>query len=303
MHTGRTVFSQLTDFLPLREFRRGVARYRGQHKVRRFSCLDQYLAMAFAQLTYRESLRDIETCLRVLGPKLYHAGFRSRVSRSTLAEANQKRDWRIFADFARVLIDDARALYATDDFLLDLDQTAYALDSTTIDLCLSLFPWAHFRKRKGAVKLHALLDLRGEIPVFAVVTHGRVHDGHFLDRLPLSPGAIYVMDRAYLDFRRLYTLHSAGAFFVTRARAGQDFRRTLSRAVDRTTGLRCDQTIRLAGLHTKKKYPDRLRRVGYRDPETGEATRLSDQPLRPAGVDDRRAVPRALADRTLLQVD
>jgi hypothetical protein len=267
MFLGRTVFSQLMDFLPRIEFDECVRRYDGNWRVRTFSCLDQFLCMAFAQLTFRESLRDIETCLRSLQARLYHAGIRGKVARSTLADANESRDWRIFADFAQVLIARARRLYATDDIGLALGQMAYALDSTTIDLCLTLFPWAHFRKHKGAIKLHTLLDLRGSIPSFVRITHGKVHDVHVLDHLVLDPGAFYVMDRAYLDFARLYSLTQQLAFFVTRAKRNLDYRRRCSRTVDPATGVRSDQTIVLAGIRSSLFYPDPLRRVTFCDPE------------------------------------
>jgi len=270
MNTGRTIFSQVMDFLPMRDFRRCVARYRGHYKKQSFSCLDQFMCMAFAQLTYRESLRDIEACLRAVGSKLYHAGFRGRISRSTLADANENRDWRIYADFAQVLIGTARKLYANEDFGLELEQTVYALDSTTIDLCLSLFPWAQFRKRKGAVKLHTLLDLRGNIPTLVVITHGKVHDVNVLDDLPMEPGAIYVMDRGYMDFSRLFTVHLSAAHFVTRAKRGLDFKRMYSRPVDKTSGLQCDQTIVLRGYYSRRDYPEKLRRVRYYDLDTNK---------------------------------
>jgi transposase len=268
MYTGRMVFSQLLDFLPKREFETCVRRYRGNYRVRRFSCLDQFLCMAFAQLTYRESLRDLETCLRVMRSKLYHVGIHGAVSRSTLADANETRDWRIYADFAQVLIHVARKLYAGDDFGVALAQTAYAFDSTTIDLCLSLFPWARFRQRKAAVKLHTLLDLRGSIPCFIRITDGKVHDVTILDDLVLEPGAFYVMDRGYIDFDRLYTFTQSLAFFVIRAKRNLDYRRTSCRHVDRATGLRSDQTIVLHGPKTSADYPASLRRIGYFDTET-----------------------------------
>jgi hypothetical protein len=257
------------DFLPRREFNACVARYAGQRRMRGFSCRDQFLCLAFAQLTFRESLRDIETCLRALGPKLYHAGFRGRISRSTLADANRAHDWRIFADFAQVLIRRARRLYASEPLGVDLDQTVYALDSTTIDLCLSLFPWAPFRRRKGAVKLHTLLDLRGSIPCFIHVSHGKTHDVTALDYLPLEPGAFYVMDRGYVDFRRLHRFTCRGAFFVTRAKKNLDYTRRARRVVDKTTGLRCDQMIALVGPKSSRLYPDRLRRIVFCDSESG----------------------------------
>jgi len=268
MNTGRTIFSQLLGFLPLREFRRCVARYRGHYKVQSFSCFDQYLCMAFAQLTYRESLRDIEACLRALGPRLYHAGFRGKVSRSTLADANEGRDWRIFADFATILIAQARRLYAEEDFGLELEQAVYALDATTIDLCLSLFPWASFRQHKAAIKLHTLLDLRGSIPTLIVLTPGAVHEVNLLDELAIEAGAIYVMDRGYLDFSRLHRIQRGAAFFVTRAKRNLDGQRLYSHPVDKTTGLQCDQTIALGGFYARRDYPESLRRIRFWDAET-----------------------------------
>ena len=267
MLSGQRVFAQLMEFLPRHEFDTCLRRYGGDRRPRGFSCRDQFLCLAFGQLTFRESLRDIETCLRAVAGKLYHAGFRGRVSRSTLADANRTHDWRIFADFAQVLIRRARALYAEDEFGVALDQTAYALDSTTIDLCLNLFPWARFRRRKGAVKLHTLLDLRGNIPCFIRVTHGKTHDVTVLDHLPLEPGAFYVMDRGYTDFQRLHTLTTHAAFFVTRAKKNLDYTRRDSRAVDKTTGLRSDQTIVLAGPKSSELYPDPLRRIAFHDAE------------------------------------
>jgi len=268
MNVGRTVFSQLMDFLPMYQFRKCVARYRGNHKVRQFSCLDQFLCMAFAQLTYRESLRDIEACLRAMQHKLYHIGIRRRVSRSTLADANERRDWRIYADFAQVLIHMARPLYANEDLGIDLRHTAYTLDSTTIDLCLSLFPWARFRKSKGAVKMHTVLDLRGNIPVFVRVTHALIHDVNLLDWIIPEAGAFYVLDRAYLDYERLYRIHQASAFFVTHARKSFRFRRLYSHPVDKSTGLRCDQTVKLVSFYPSKAYPEKLRRIRFVDAET-----------------------------------
>jgi len=269
MYEGRTVFSQLLDHLPRHTFRRLVKRYRGDYRVRNFTCWDQFLAMLFAQFTYRESLRDIEVCLGAIPERLYHLGFRcGAVSRATLADANEKRDWRIYADFAQVLIHEARRLYTGEDLGLDLDQTVYALDATTIDLCLALFPWAHFRRRKGAVKLHTLLDLQGSIPTFIRITTGKVSDVSVLDELIPEPGSIYVMDRGYTDFRRLYRLHQAQAFFVIRGKKGLDFRRRYSRPVDRSTGLICDQTILLQGPKTSTLYPQPLRRIRVQDPET-----------------------------------
>jgi len=268
MNTGRTVFTQIMGFLPLWEFRKCVKRYRGNYKVQKFSCMDQFLCMAFAQLTYRESLRDIEACLRAMQSKLYHMGIRYRVSKSTLADANEKRDWRIYADFAQVLIHIARGLYAKEEFGVELDQTVYALDSTTIDLCLSLFPWAKFRKRKAGVKLHTLLDLRGNIPTFIRITEALVHDVNILDDIIPEAGAFYIMDRGYLDFARLYIFHQCLAFFVTRAKGNFQFRRLYSHPIDKSTGLRCDQTIVLTGFYSSKDYPERLRRIHYVDKET-----------------------------------
>ena len=270
MHTGRIVFAQVLDFLPIRKLYQCVHRYRGQYRVRRFSCLDQFLCMAFAQLTYRESLRDIETCLRALQPKLYHAGIRAKISRSTLADANERRDWRIYADFAQVLIARARHLYAGDDFGVDLAHTANVFDATTIDLCLTLFPWARFRQRKAAVKLHTLLDLRGSIPSFIHITEGKTHDVTALDELLVEPGAFYVMDRGYIDFGRLYAIAQSGAFFVVRAKRNLAYARRGSRPVDKTTGLRSDQTIVLTGPKTSQEYPAPLRRISYVDAETGK---------------------------------
>jgi len=266
---GQFVFTQLMDFLPRREFTACVNKYGGQRRSRGFSCRDQFLCLAFAQLTFRESLRDIETCLRAVEPKLYHAGFRGRIARSTLADANRVHDWRIYADFAQVLIRRARQLYASDALAVELEETVYALDSTTIDLCLSLFPWARFRRRKGAVKLHTLIDLRGNIPCFVHISHGKMHDVMALDYLPLEPGAFYVMDRGYVDFRRLHRFTQASAFFVTRGKRNLDCTRRSRRAVDKTTGLRSDQTIVLAGPKSSRLYPDPLRRVAFYDAENG----------------------------------
>ena len=265
MNTGRTIFSQLLDLLPLSEFRRCVDRYNGDYKVQSFSCLDQFLCLAFAQLTYRESLRDIETCLRAHQPKLYHLGFRGRISRNTLAHANQQRDWRIYADFARILIARARALYQHEPFGVELDQTVYAFDSTTVDLCLFLFPWAQFRRHKSAVKLHTLLDLRGNIPTAVYVTSGGVNDVKLLDQLVLEAGAFYLLDRGYVDYRRLYSITQALAFFVTRAERNTRYRRCAQRWVDHSTGLRSDQTIRLTGPKSSRRYPAPLRRIHYFD--------------------------------------
>jgi hypothetical protein len=265
MYTGKTVFSQVMDYLPMHEFRKCVDRYNGNYHTSSFSCLDQYLCMTFAQLTYRESLRDIEACLRSRKEKLYHLGIRGRVSRSTLAEANEKRDWRMYADFCQILISQARSLYADEDFGIELKETAYALDSTTIDLCLSLFPWASFRKHKAAVKMHTVLDLRGNIPSFIEITEGTLHDVNILDILIPEPGSFYIMDRGYLDFERLYVLTQLLAFFVTRAKKNNKFRRIYSHPVDRTDGLRCDQTIMLVTPKSLAGYPEKLRRVKYFD--------------------------------------
>ena len=265
MLDGQLVFSQLMDFLPRREFNACVDKYGGNRRGRGFSCRDQFLCLGFAQLTYRESLRDIETCLRALGPKLYHAGFRGKVSRSTLADANAAHDWRIYADFAQVLIRRARKLYAQEPLAVDLAQTVYALDSTTIDLCLSLFPWARFRRQKGAVKLHTLLDLRGNIPCFIHVSHGKMHDVNVLDQLPIEPGAFYVMDRGYVDFQRLYRFTLGSAFFVTRGKRNLDCTRRARRVVDKATGLRSDQTVVLRGSKSSRSYPVPLRRIAFYD--------------------------------------
>ena len=267
MNGGKSIFSQLTDFLPWTQFQECVARYQGDYKLKSFSCWDQFLCMAFAQLTYRESLRDIEACLRANQTKLYHMGIRGRVSRNTLANANSVRDWRIYADFAHLLIKQARELYRHDEFSLALQQTVYALDATTIDLCLSLFPWAYFRKRKGAVKLHTLLDLRGNIPTVIIITHGLIHEVNILDQLTFEAGAFYLMDRGYLDFPRLHRLHLASAFFVTRARKRFDCQRLYSAPVDRTSGIMCDQIVTLTNPVPRAGYPDKLRRIRYFDPQ------------------------------------
>lgn len=270
MNTGKTLFAQLMDFLPWSTFARYVRRYGGDRYVKSLTCAEQYRVMAFAQLTYRESLRDIEACLTAQAKKLYHMGLREPVRRSTLADANEVRDWRIHADFAQRLIDQARKLYAGDDLGLELSNTVYALDSTTIDLCLSVFPWAHFRTTKAAVKMHTLLDLRGSIPSFIHVSDGKWHDVHALDLLIPEAGAIYVMDRGYLDFTRLHVLHLAGSFFVTRAKSNLDAHRVYSAATDRTTGIICDQTIALDGFYTRQEYPEHLRRIRFKDAETGK---------------------------------
>jgi hypothetical protein len=270
MNLGKLVFAQITQHLPLTTFRRCVARYGGEHKVKTFSCLDQYLSMAFAQLTYRESLRDIEACLRAQTGKLYHMGITSRVSRSTLADANEVRDWRIYADFAQSLIGIARRLYAGEPFGVDLKETVYALDASTIDLCLSVFPWAPFRSTKAAVKLHTLLDLRGNIPTFLHISDGKLHDVNVLDLLLPESGAFYIMDRGYIDFQRLYRLHAAGGFFVTRAKSNLKAQRRYSHPVDRSTGLICDQTIVLTGFYSRQDFDTPLRRIRFKDPETGK---------------------------------
>lgn len=270
MYIGQTLFSQLMDFVPWKTFHRTVARYNGNHRTRTLTCAEQYRAMAFAQLTYRESLRDIETCLSVQASKLYHMGFREPVRRSTLADANESRDWRIYADLAQRLIVQARKLYATEDLGLDLDNTVYALDSTTIDLCLSVFPWAHFRTTKAAVKMHTLIDLRGNIPSFIHISDGKMADVHALDLLLPEPGAIYVMDRGYVDFARLHSMHRAGAFFVTRSKSNMNAHRVYSEATDRTTGIICDQSIALDSYYSSQHYPEHLRRIRYKDAETGK---------------------------------
>ena len=270
MNSGKTIFSQLMEFLPIHEFRKCVAQYNGNYMVKSFTCWDQFLCMAFAQLTYRESLRDIQACLRGTRHKLYHMGIRGNVSRNTLANANKIRDWRIYSDFAQVLIRKARRLYANESFGVELDQTVYALDSTTIDLCLSLFPWALFRTRKGAVKLHTLLDLRGSIPTVVIITHGRIHDVTTLDHLIIEAGAIYIMDRGYLDFTRLYAIHQTSGFFVIRAKRNFNFRRLYSHAIDKPTGIQCDQTIVPQNFYAQKNYPEKLRRIRYLDATTSK---------------------------------
>ena len=274
MNLGRTVFSQLMEHLPAYEFQKCVARYRGDSYPRGFSCLDQYLAMTFAQVTYRESLRDIEACLRSVGPKLYHMGLRGRVSRTTLADANERHDWRIYADFAQVLIGIARPLYADDPMGVDLKDSLYALDSTTIDLCLALFPWARFRKHKGAVKMHTLLDLHGNIPTFISITDGNVHDVNILDEIFPEAGAFYVMDRGYVDFERLYRFTLSSAFFVVRTKSNVLLQRRSSRPVDKATGVRSDRTVILTAIDTAKAYPDPLRRVSYLDVDTRKRFRF-----------------------------
>jgi hypothetical protein len=270
MYAGKLVFAQVMEYAPWHTFRRLVTKYHGDFNVRSFSCLDQFLCMAFAQLTYRESLRDIEACLGAQPAKLYHLGIRGNVSRSALADANEGRDWRIYFEFAQALIRIARRLYAKEPLGVELSETVYALDSTTIDLCLSLFPWAPFRQAKAAVKLHTLLDLRGAIPTFIHISDGKLHDVNVLDLLVAEPGAFYVMDRGYLDFERLYTMHQAGSFFVTRAKSNSKFRRLVSRPVDRSTGLICDQSVELTVFYSHQGYPERLRRIRFKDPETAK---------------------------------
>lgn len=267
MYNGQTVFSQIMGFLPIKKFRRCVDRYNGNYRIRSFTCFDQFLCMAFAQLTYRESLRDIECCLRAMRGKLYHMGIRGKVSRSTIAHANENRNWRIYCDFAQILIHEARQLYADDDFGLQLQETVYALDASVIDLCLSVFPWARFRKTKGGIKLHTLLDLRGNIPSFVTVTEAGVHEVNILDELVPEAGAIYIMDRGYLDFERLYALHQEASFFVVRAKTNTRLRRLYSASVDKTSGLRCDQIVVPTWFNAKKNYPEKLRRVVFVDTE------------------------------------
>ncbi len=268
MNSGQMIFTQVMEVMPLKTFHRCVDRYQGNFSVKHFNCLEQFRVMAFAQITYRESLRDTVTCLRSQNSKLYRMGIRSKVSKSTLADANEVRDWRIYADFAQHLIGMARRLYKKEPLVIDIEQTVYALDATTIDLCLALFPWAHFRTAKAAVKLHTLIDLRGNIPTFIHISDGKLHDVNVLDVLPIEPGSIYVMDRGYVDFKRLYGITRSLAFFVTRAKSPFKFERIYSHPIDKTTGLICDQTIKLTVPATAKKYPDKMRRVKYRDPET-----------------------------------
>jgi hypothetical protein len=268
MYTGKLIFSQVLEFMPMHTFRRCVARYRGDRNVRSFTCLDQYLCMAFAQLTYRESLRDIEACLRAQQQKLYHMGIRGTVAKSNLADANEQRVWHIYADLAHSLIITARTLYRNEPFGIDLEQTVYALDATTIDLCLSMFPWATFRQSKAAIKLHTLLDLRGNIPTFIYISDGTVHDVNILDTLPIEPGAFYVMDRGYLDYARLNAISLAAGFFVTRSKSNLRCRRIYSHQIDHATGLRYDQTIMLTGFYSLKDYPGKLRRIKYYDADT-----------------------------------
>ena len=270
MHSGKLVFAQVMEHLPLSTFHRCVAHYDGHHKVQRFSCLDQYLCMAFAQLTYRESLRDIQACLRAQSAKLYHMGFRATIARNTLAHANATRDWRIYCEFAQSLIRTARRLYADDSWGVELANTVYALDATTIDLCLSVFPWAPFRSTKAAIKLHTLLDLRGNIPSFLCITDGKVHEVNILDQLAPEPGAFYLMDRGYLDFERLGRLAAAGSFFVTRAKSNLNARRRYSHPIDKSTGLVCDQSVILTGFYARQGFASPLRRIRFKDPTSGK---------------------------------
>ncbi|MGA7540618.1 MAG: IS4 family transposase [Steroidobacteraceae bacterium] len=282
MHAGKLVFAQVLEFAPWHTFRRLVAKYRGNFNVRRFSCLDQFLCMAFAQLTYRESLRDIEACLRAQPEKLYHMGIRGNVSRSALSDANESRDWRIYYEFAQALIQIARQLYANESLGIELQETVYALDSTTIDLCLSVFSWALFRETKAAVKLHTLLDLRGSIPTFIHISDGKLHDVNVLDLLEPEPGAFYVMDRGYVDFERLYKFDLAGSFFVTRAKSNFKYRKIKANPVDRETGLRCDQVVELVGFYSRQHYPKQLRRIRYRDEEGRVLVFLTNNMVLPA---------------------
>jgi len=266
MNTGRTILSQLLDFVPRYEFDKCVDKYSGNYKVKSFTCWEQFIVMAFAQLTGRESLRDIESCLEAISLKLYHSGVKSKIKKSTLSDANEKRDWRIYAEFAQLLIQQARKLYKDDSaFTVEIDEIAYALDSSTIDLCLSLFPWAKFRKKKGAVKMHTQIDLRGSIPTFIEITDGKVHDVNILDLLILEPGAFYIMDRAYLDFERLYHMHQCLTYFVVREKRNFDYKRVYSNQVDKDKGFKCDQIIKLTGFYTSKKYPEKLRRIKFYD--------------------------------------
>jgi hypothetical protein len=274
MNQGKTVFSQVMDFLPMAKFRRCVDKYNGNYRIRSFTCFDQFLCMAFAQLTYRESLRDIECCLRAMKEKLYHMGIRGKISRSTLADANENRDWRIYCDFAQILIHHARQLYSNDDFGLQLQETVYALDASIIDLCLSVFPWAHFRKTKGGIKLHTLLDLRGNIPSFIAITEAGVHEINILDELIPEAGAIYIMDRGYLDFERLYVLHKCASYFVVRAKVNTQLKRIYSMPVDKSYGLRCDQIVVPTGFYPRKNYPEKLRRVVFVDTEKNNRLNL-----------------------------
>ena len=303
MPAGQLVFSQVIDHLPMHTFRRCVTRYRGNRYLKSFSCSDQYLCMAFAQLTYRESLRDIEACLRAQPTKLYHMGLRDRVAKSTLADANEHRDWRIYADFAQALIRIARPLYANTDLGLELDHTVYALDASTIDLCLSVFPWALFRSTKAAVKLHTLLDLRGNIPTFIHISDGKLHDVNVLDLLLPEPGAFYIMDHGYVDFARLFTWHSAGSFFVIRAKSNTRYQRRYSHPVDPSQGLRCDQTIVLNGVKSGARLPAAAAAHQVPRQVNGQDLQLPDQQLRHPGAHRRQVVPLPLASGVVLQMD
>ena len=303
MNTGRTLFAQVIKFLPRYEFQKCVTRYDGDRRVRSFTCWDQLLCLIFAQLTCRESLRDIVACLRAVDGRLYHMGIRGTVSRSTLADANELRDWRLYADFAQVLIREARQLYADEAFGVDLANTVYAFDSTTIDLCMSLFPWARYTRTQHAMKLHTLLDLRGNIPTFIRISAAHLHDVNVLDDLEPEAGAFYVMDRGYLDFARLYRWTLAGAYFVTRARKNFRYQRVDARPVDKTTGVQCDQTVRLVWFYSSRGYPSDLRRIRYRDPAYRQTVRLLDQQLHPTGARHRRPLSMSVAGRTVLQMD
>ncbi len=303
MYTGKTLFAQIMDFLPWSTFHRIVARYGGDYRIRTFRCTEQFRVLAFAQLTYRESLRDIEACLSAQESKLYHMGISRIISRSTLADANESRDWRIYADFAQRLITQARKLYAGENLGLDLSNTVYALDSTTIDLCLSMFPWAPFRATKAAVKVHMLLDLRGAILSFIHITGGKWHDVNILDLLIPEPGAFYIMDRAYLDFARLYALHQAGSFFVTRTKSNLNARRVYSAPTDRSTGIICDQSITLKGYYSHSHYPEYLRRIRFKDAESGKTLNIPYKQHNVTGSDHLYALQASLADRAVLQVD
>ena len=302
MHSGKLVFAQVMEAAPWHTFRRLVVKYQGDFNVRSFTCMDQFLCMAFAQITYRESLRDIEACRRAQSGKLYHLGIRGNMTRSVLADANESRDWHLYCEFAHALIRIARGLYAHDPIAVNLSATIYALDSTTIDLCLSLFPWALFRNTKAAVKLHTLLDLHGSIPTFIHISDGKLHDVKVLDVLVPEPGAFYVMDRGYLDFKRLYTLRQAGSFFVTRAKSNFKFRRVLSRPVGRVTGLICDQVIELSTFYSQQRYPERLRRIRFRDSEGHQLVFLTNH-MSFACNDDLPTLQEPLASRAVLQVD
>ena len=303
MHSGRFVFSQVMDHLPMKAFRRSVQRYQGNRHIQSFTCLDQFLCMAFAQLTFRESLRDIEACLRAHQDKLYHMGIRGGMSRNTLANANQRRDWRIYAELAQAMIRIARPLYADEDLGLELDNTVYALDASTIDLCLSVFPWALFRSTKSAVKLHTLLDLRGNIPTFIHVSDGKMHDVNVLDILVPEPGAFYLMDRGYVDFERLFLLHSVGAFFIIRAKSNTRYERRYSHPVDKTSGVRCDQTVVLTGAKGRKHYPQPLRRIKYYDSGTEKTFNFLTNHVGVSASHRCRTLSLPVAGRTLLQVD